>query len=130
MKYIKFALMFALVAFCAGCPSSGAQTTYYFVVSSGCSYWGAIAYTTPNGAGEYYDIPLTYFATKNFKFESGQHIQVSASLYNESIIYCLTSNITVTIMKGEGVEGTQGSGGTVWKTATGTTPVTAEGYAD
>lgn len=119
MKYIKIVLVITLVGFIGSCSLFLPKTTYYYVVSSGCSYHGDISYATPNGNSAYYpSIPLTYYKTVAFRFEPGETVGVAAGITGESYL-CWDKNINVTIMKGDTAEGSIGNGGEVWRSANG-----------
>lgn len=129
MKYFKIVCVFVLAVVSGSCNLFIPTTTYYYVVSSGCSYHGDISYNTSSGT--FYDpsIPLTYYVTKAYKFDKGTLIGVAAGVTAESYL-CLANNITVSIMKGTTAEGSVGNGGTVWRTATAVGAAFVNGTAD
>jgi hypothetical protein len=132
MKYLKFVLVVVLLIFSGSCELTPPLTTYYYTWSSGCPYHGQVVYGTPGG-GMYtnQDIPLLYFATKNYRFEKNEDIGIVLSLLSpESFEYCTDKLLTVTIMKGTGAEGSVGSGGEVWKSNSGYQAVGVDGKAD
>jgi hypothetical protein len=129
MQHLKFVLVVALVFFSGSCAAWFPKTTYYYMVSSGCTANGLVTFTMPSGSYTNSNNPLHSYTTKAYKFKSGQGVFIGASITFNSA-RCNTKPITVTIMKGESPEGSIGTGGSVWKTATRAGSVSVEGTAD
>jgi hypothetical protein len=114
MKWLKFVFVIALVAFSGSCLEWFIPvTTYYFVVTSGCTTNGMITHSTPNG-GAYHNgnIGLTHLTTVTYRFQPGTLIILTAGWNLQSMINCQGQTIRASIMECTVREGQPGHGGT------------------
>jgi hypothetical protein len=131
MKSLKFFFVIALVVCSGSCASWIPKTTYYYMVSSGCTKNGVVMFLMPNGGRFTSQNNSIYnYVTKAYKFKTGEPLFISASIFINSARDCQRIPITVTIMKGESPEGSIGSGGNVWATATRAGSIAVNGTAN
>ena len=120
MKQLKTVFAVLLVVFCGSCS---AETTYYYVVSSGCGSHGLIQFFTPTLAISSPNNVLDHFVSDAYLFQNGATLLIEAAFTVDTDPSCNGLPITVTIMRGDSAPGSIGSGGSVHATQTGVNAV-------
>ncbi len=120
MKHLKTVFAVLLAIFCGSCSS---ETTYYYVVSSGCKSQGLVQFFTPTMAVSSPNNALDHYVTDVYFFQNGATLLIEAAFTVHTDPSCTGLPITVTIMRGDSAPGSIGSGGSVYATQTGVNAV-------